>query len=173
MAPRITPDGTGKFRLRLPAAERQLLRALPDQAARLIDDADHHDAWRVFPVAYANDPAAEAEYRSLMRPELLRSHRRALEVMASSVAARTLQEEELQQWLEALEVLRLVLGTQLQVTEDLDDLPAPTPSDPRSAHLALYGYLSALQDEAVQALSGLLPDTTDDQSGDDLADWDS
>ena len=59
-------------------------------------------------------------------------------------------------WLGALESLRLVLGTQLDVTEesygplDLDD--------PEAARLALYHWLSWLQEEVVQALSASLPE---------------
>ena len=55
-----------------------------------------------------------------------------------------------------LESLRLVLGTRLDVTEamlahDLD------PADPRLPELELYGYLSWLQEQAVEALSAGLP----------------
>jgi len=53
-----------------------------------------------------------------------------------------------------VEVLRLVVGTQLEVTEDLVEVPA---ADPRAPHFAVYGYLSMLQDDIVTALGEDLP----------------
>jgi hypothetical protein len=47
--------------------------------------------------------------------------------------------------------LRLVLGTRLDVTEEMDfDLD---PSDPSAAELAVYAYLSWLQEQLVEALA--------------------
>ena len=50
-----------------------------------------------------------------------------------------------------LEVLRLMLGTSLDVSEDVDDVPE---SDPRSSQVAVYRYLSYLQEMVVEALAG-------------------
>jgi hypothetical protein len=161
---RFLPTDDGRFRLGLEPAERDLLRTLPQQVAQLLPDRADPDVARVFPTAYVEDKAAEAEYRSLMGPELLRAHQQALDTVAATVGDDTIDEEQLHQWLGGLEVLRLVLGTQLQITEETA-IPEPDPADPRSMHLALYGYLSALQDEAVQALSGLLPAVPDDDDG--------
>jgi len=65
--------------------------------------------------------------------------------------ATRLDEDELGSWLGAIESLRLVLGTQLDVTEEsygpLDR------ADPDAPRLALYHWLSWLQEEVVQALS--------------------
>ena len=52
-------------------------------------------------------------------------------------------------------MLRLVLGTQLDVSEDgtmVDD------TDPRAAQFTVYHYLSMLQEEIVDALAAALPD---------------
>ena len=55
-------------------------------------------------------------------------------------------------WLDALESLRLVLGTQLDVTEEIyaRDLD---PADPLAPALALYGYLSWLQEQLIDVVS--------------------
>ena len=52
----------------------------------------------------------------------------------------------------ALNDLRLVLGTRLDVQEDtfLEELP---PDDPRAPALAVYGYLSWTQEQLIAALS--------------------
>ena len=161
---RFLPTDDGRFRLGLESAERDLLRTLPQQVAQLLQDPTDPDVARVFPTAYVEDEAAEAEYRSLMGPELLQAHQQALDTMVATVGGDMIDEEQLHRWLGGLEVLRLVLGTQLQITEETE-LPEPDLADPRSMHLALYGYLTALQDEAVRALSGLLPEVSDDDDG--------
>jgi hypothetical protein len=60
--------------------------------------------------------------------------------------------EELECWLGALETLRLFLGTELDVSEEMYAVELD-PDDPDAPALALYGYLSWLQEQAVEALS--------------------
>jgi hypothetical protein len=74
----------------------------------------------------------------------------------ATVDENLIDEAQLNAWLGALESLRLVLGTQLDVNEDSYAFDLD-PSDPRTPAFALYGYLSWLQEQAVDALSaGLL-----------------
>jgi Domain of unknown function (DUF2017) len=155
-APNITRRGDGRFSLRLGRPERALLAALPGQLRDVLE-ADDPSLARLFPPAYPDDDDSDAEYRQLMRGELLRGKLAALAVVEETADAESLDESELTAWLGALESLRLVLGTQLDVTESMlvDELD---PDDPRSAALALYGYLSWLQEQAVEALSTSLPD---------------
>ena len=155
---RIRADRHGRFRLVLTEPERSLLSRLPTQAAALLADGDPSTT-RVFPVAYPADSAAEADFRRLMGSELLAAQQEALATMAATADRRTLDAEELDRWLSALEVLRLVLGTQLDVTEDHALVDA---DDPQAPAFALYHYLSALQDDAVEALSATLGEPTGD-----------
>ena len=80
----------------------------------------------------------------------------ALQVVEETAGADRLTGEELEAWLGALESLRLFLGTQLDVTEQTYEQELD-PSDPSAPALALYGYLSWLQEQAVEALSSSLP----------------
>jgi hypothetical protein len=148
---RIKRTRKGDFQLRLPAEERDLLRALPGQLLQLVgsDDPSLH---RLFPPAYAADPDREREYRRLMGDDLLERHRQALVVMEETIDAERLDEDQLVGWLGALNDLRLVLGTRLDVTEDMYD-EEMEPSDPRAPAFALYSYLGWLQEQAVAALS--------------------
>ena len=154
-ARRIRRDRAGGYRLRLPAEERALLRSLPAQLREVMktDDPDLH---RLFPTAYPDDPEADDEFRRLMRKELLEGKLAALRVVEETADAEHLDAAELEGWLGALESLRLYLGTQLDITDesyshDLD------PADPAAPMLALYGYLSWLQEEVVAALSASFP----------------
>ena len=90
-----------------------------------------------------------------MREELLEGKLEALRVVEETAGTDHLSGEQLEAWLGALESLRLFLGTQLDVREEIYER-AIDPDDPDAPALALYGYVSWLQEEAVEALSGSL-----------------
>jgi Domain of unknown function (DUF2017) len=149
---RIERTGDGEYVLRLPEEERALLRFLPDDLRSLLDAApDEPDLRRLFPPAY-EDAQDEAAYRELMGNELLEGRRQALRVLAETAQAERLTGEQAQAWLTALNDLRLVLGTRLGVTDD-SLLEGLTENHPRAPELALYAYLSWLQEQLVEALS--------------------
>jgi hypothetical protein len=151
---RIQRDRKGGYRLRLPAEERELLRSLQAQF-RAVLQTDDPSLRRVFPPAYVDDDKANDEYRRLMREELLEGKLEALRVVEETAGADRLSGEQLEAWLGALESIRLFLGTQLDVREEIYSSPID-PDDPEAPTLALYGYLSWLQEEAVEALSASL-----------------
>jgi hypothetical protein len=129
---------------------------LPEQLQELLDAApDDPRLRRLFPPAY-EDEADEAEYRGLMGDELAAKRRRALLVLEETVDHDRLSPDEAQAWLTALNDLRLVLGTRLDVGEDTL-LHGLDPSDPRAPEYALYGYLSWLQEQLVEAIGADLP----------------
>lgn len=146
-------DRQGRYHPRLSTEERQLLAGLPAQALALIEEEDPSTR-RLFPVAYPDDDRADREYRALTGESLRSRHRHALDILAEGAAADSLGEEELTEWMGALEVLRLVLGTQLDVGEDMEPID---PSDPLAPGFALYAWLSLLQEEVVEALAQALP----------------
>ena len=156
---RVSRNRRGGFEVRLPPEERTLLGSLPGQLERLLDSLNQAEERpealrRLFPVAYARDPDAEATYASIVGADLLDHHREALAVLAQTADATHLSDEEAEAWLAAINDLRLVVGTSLGVDEDPADI---APDDPRYADWVCYGYLSFLQDELVNALSATLP----------------
>ena len=143
----------GEFRLRLSRAERELLRELPAQLRILLEaDAEDPTLRRLFPPGYEDDPDGETEYRRLMRDELLDGRLEALRVLEETVDSDVLGDEEIQAWLVALNALRLVLGTRLDVPEDLSETDFD-PADPQAYELAVYAYLSWVQEQAVAAVA--------------------
>jgi len=152
---RIEREPSGVYRLRLPGDERDVLRNLAAQLRELLGTDDPSLA-RLFPPAYTDNEEAAEEFGRLVRGELLDGKLAALRVVEVTADADLLDEAQLNAWLGALESLRLVLGTQLDVNEDTYALDLD-PSDPRTPALALYGYLSWLQEQAVEALSAGLP----------------
>ena len=111
---RFARDRHGRFHPRLGAQERAVLGGLPPQVMEQLATEDPSTR-RLFPVAYPDDPAAEREYRALVGQSLADRHRQALDTLTELVDAETLTEGELEQWMGAVEVLRLVLGTKLDV----------------------------------------------------------
>lgn len=154
MSYRISRQRDGSYRLSLPDEEREILRDLPRQLRALLD-TDDPSLERLFPPAY-EDEEDDDEYGELVRGSLLDEKLAALKVVEDTVDATRLDDSQLNAWLSALESLRLVLGTQLEVNEEMAG-DAIDPRDPRAPMLALYGYLSWLQEEAVAALSAGLP----------------
>jgi hypothetical protein len=88
----------------------------------------------------------------MVRDDLMAERLAAIEVMERTIDSDALSEDELLAWLSAINNLRLVLGTRLDVQEDLSELDI-RPDDPRAESLALYAYLSILEEDAVAALS--------------------
>jgi len=147
----------GGFELRLPAEERELLRSLGPQMRVVLtrpDPAAEADPAleRLFPVAYPTDEDRQTEYRLLVQDELLSSHLAALAVLEETAGADRLDEDQLSAWMRAVNEVRLVLGTRLEITEEGDERPLD-PSDPRTPSFAVYDYLTYLQGEIIEALS--------------------
>jgi hypothetical protein len=143
----IERTSDGGVALRLAPGERALLVGLASELrAQLDGSTDDPSFRRLFPPAY-EDAEDERAYRDLAGDELLDGRRQALELLAATARADRLSAEEADAWLRALNDLRLVLGTRLDVQEGtlLDQ--------PQTPELAIYGYLSWLQEQLVTALS--------------------
>ena len=106
---------------------------------------------RLFPPAY-EDAQDERSYRELAGDDLLRGRLQALEVVARTAGGDRLSATEADAWLRALNDLRLALGTRLDVREDTF-VEGLAEDDPRAPALAVYGYLSWMQEQLVEALS--------------------
>jgi hypothetical protein len=156
---RIQRAATGRYNVRLPQVERELLVDLVEQLRDvLVSSTDDPNVRRLFPTAYHDDPDKDQEYQQLVRDELLERRLAALTVVEETADARELDEAGLTGWLTALNDLRLVLGTKLDVSEDDLDID---PDDPDAPAHAVYHYLGMLLGEAVDALEADLPPPTE------------
>lgn len=156
MGRRVKRTRRGDYELSLTPEERNLLRSLPGQLLELLESGPgDEDLRRLFPPAYPRpeDEGSEREYRNLMGDDLMDSHRHALQVMEATLDSTRLDQEQMSAWLNAINELRLVIGTRLDVSEDQRP---PDPEDPEAAGFALYGYLTWLQQQVIEALSGSL-----------------
>jgi len=109
---------------------------------------------RLLPDFHREDTGLSGGMRALHEPDLLAAKDGAAAVILETCPAHggriRLSEEQAQAWLTALNDVRLALGTVLKVTEDMpDELP---PDDPRTPHLAVYHWLTWVQESLIQAL---------------------
>ncbi len=145
--------------LHLPPEERQLLASLPSQLQGVLDatesSRDVPDSLkRLFPPAYVRDDKSQASFREATRSELTASHRAALAVLAGTADSGRLDEEQMAAWMTALNDLRLVLGTVLQVTDEA----VAADQGPQSSELVIYHYLTMLQSELIDVMERWLPE---------------
>jgi hypothetical protein len=141
----------GSYALRLDARERELMRQiLGDMRALLMLDAADERVRRLYPSAYADDAEKEREYRDLTHEELRSSRLANVDAVEASIDADVLSEEQLTAWMQAINSLRLVLGTLLEISDDDQELRFDR-DDPEARTQALYGYLGGLLDEIVDA----------------------
>lgn len=118
---------------------------------------------RLFPRAYLDptEDEAESEWQVAVHEDLVRQKSAAVGALVDSLdtgaAGRkgttqlTLEPEVVEQWVSALNDVRLALGVVLEVSEDEMRLE---PNDPRAPGLELYGWLTWLQGSLVEELLG-------------------
>jgi hypothetical protein len=147
--------GRNGYVLRIAPQERALVIRLLGELSELLNSpAEQPATARLFPVVHPDDAEREAEYQRLMRDELVTSRLAGIEsvikVLEGSAKKVTLSEEQLTSFMQAVNGVRLVLGTILDVSED-DDVVQIEDHVPE---YQLYAYLSWLLDSAVVAASG-------------------
>jgi hypothetical protein len=129
-----------------------VLRQLVPQFRELLENPDQPALWRLFPPAYSDAAHGDMqdEYRRLMQEDLVERHREEFDLVASTADAEHLSEEQLHAWARALNSVRLVLGTVLDIQEGDEG------RHPNSPEESLYQWLTFLQGEAIDALAGEL-----------------
>ena len=141
----------GRYVLALDERERELIRQLLGELRGLLAlDVDDPRVRRLYPAAYADDEDKEDEYRRLTQEELKQGRLANVDLIEGSLEAKALDAAQLTAWMQAVNALRLILGTILGITEDDQELPFD-PDDPDAQTQALYAYLGGLLDEIVDA----------------------
>jgi hypothetical protein len=151
-----------------PSAERDSddpIAALVAELDAPIPASDDPILGRLLPDAYRDDPGAAGEFRRLTDGDLRATKRAALQRILDDVAEAgglaaerdlrlDLDEAAASAWLQALTDVRLALGVRLDVREDsVADREGLVPGTPREAELAVYDWLTWLQDAIVRAVS--------------------
>jgi hypothetical protein len=160
---RVKRLGGSTYRVDLRPNERALMADLVAQLReQLLASTDHPSVRRLFPPAYPGDAERDAGYQVLTRDELLEHRLAALDAVESTLGGDVLDEAGMTAWMGTLNSLRLVLGTRLDVDEEL---PALDDDDPLTPAYAVYEYLGWLLWQVVDALSPDLPPPNPDARG--------
>ncbi len=141
-------------------SERDILGTLPHQIRGLLAENDP-DTYRLFPPAYMNDIVKQEEYRAYMAEELMQHHLADLDMLEQTSKRESLDENELMSWMRALNQVRLVLGTRLDIDEETD--VADISNDHPEVELyQLYFYLGWLLENCIDALEHTVENNTDE-----------
>ncbi|MDP9181975.1 MAG: DUF2017 domain-containing protein [Actinomycetota bacterium] len=171
----------GRVRADVDAVEAQVLAQLAEELLAIVEEPELGDdplatlvglapddvhppedpvMARLFPDAYRDDPAAAGDFRRYTDSDL-RTRKRA-----NATAVRRslpdgegrveLDRDQVDQWLECLNDLRLALGTSIGVSEDTDLLELDE-DDPAYQTLQVYGWLGWLQESLLSCVEPRKP----------------
>jgi hypothetical protein len=164
----------GGITISLEAAEREVLGQLFDQMRQLLHElnaqetsdpleamlgmngstqiSDDPALARLFPNGYSDDEHASADFRRFTEQDLRQQKIAALSDVRENLNDHenptTVSPQQAQSWLKAVNDLRLVLGTRMEITqESYFDFDSDEPE------VNLYNYLTYLQGTLIDALS--------------------
>lgn len=164
----------GKLTLKLDDAELGVLSQLFEQMAELLEHPESEAGAdplakmlnmsgstqisedpalaRLFPDGYSDDEHASADFRRFTEQDLRAQKLAALTTVRESldgwIGKSSITAQQAQDWLKAINDLRLVLGTRLEIADEVDtDFEANEPG------IHLYNYLTYLQGTLIDALT--------------------
>ncbi len=147
----IQRTGADTFRLELHPKIRRLLADLKDMTLSHIEEGSPASR-RIYPIAYQGSPEMEMDFEQLTRKPLAHHHRENLDLFGDSISKSVLSEAEALAWIGALNDMRLVLGTALDITEDQ---PLVDPSDPNYEGHVIYDLLTFLQGMFIEEIQNM------------------
>jgi hypothetical protein len=147
----IRPTRSGTYRVQVLGWQQSMLTNLVDQLRDLLLDGSSPLLRRLFPTAYPSDAEADAAYADLVGDQLLAAKLDALDAVEATIGGGEFTEEQLTGWMQAVNSLRLVLGTRLDVSEDLDPGDVAD-DDPDKALWVSYELLTQMLAIIVDAL---------------------
>ena len=164
----------GKITLKLDDAEQGVLSQLFEQMAELLNDSESETSSdplakmlnmsgstqisedpalaRLFPDGYSDDEHASADFRRFTEQDLRAQKIAALATVRAALdgwtGKSTVSAQQAQDWLKALNDLRLVLGTRLEISDEVE-----TDFDLDEPGMHLYNYLTYLQGTLIDSLT--------------------
>ncbi len=112
---------------------------------------------RLLPDAYSDDPEAAGEFRKYTESSLREAKKYFAQTLLETLPPKggrvKLSADQAQDWLRALNDVRLMVAVRLDVSEDFEEqLAGLDPQDPRIGGFEAYGWLGAIQESLVRAI---------------------
>lgn len=113
---------------------------------------------RLLPDAYRDNPEAAGEFRKYTESSLREAKKYFAQALLDTLPEHggrvKLTGDQARDWMRAINDVRLVYGVRLEVTEEFEEqLAALGPEDPKFADFEAYGWLGAVQESLVRALT--------------------
>ena len=143
----------GDLTVRLDENLRELIRKVTEELREvlLVDDTDQ--VARLYPTAYPDDDELDKDYQEMVQDQLLMDRLDGIDKLQGSLGDQTLSVEMADVWMNTINQARLVLGTQLDVSED--DGPIDE-DDPLVQNKVVYQLLSHILEDLTHARTRLL-----------------
>lgn len=147
----LEPNERGTFDLETFEWQRDMLGSLCASLRDLLLTGSSPMLRRLYPTAYPSDAEANDAYNELVHDQLLEQRLAALDTVESTMTRDELTVDELAQWMNAINAIRLVLGTRLDLSED-DDPGEIADDDPDRPLWVSYELLTQMLALIVDAL---------------------
>lgn len=138
----------GMIVVRLDETLRALLRQVTEELREvlLVEDADL--TRRLYPTAYPDDETLEGDYQAVVHDQLLMQRLDGIDQLQATVDDDSISIETADAWMNTINQVRLVLGTQLDVTEEHTEIAE---DDPMATNYVIYQVLSHVLEELTHA----------------------
>ena len=147
----LEPNERGTFDLETFEWQREMLGSLGASLRDLLLTGSSPMLRRLYPTAYPADAEANDAYNELVHDELLEPRLAALDTLEDTMTRDELTIDELSQWMNAINAIRLVLGTRLDLSED-DDPREIADDDPDRPLWLSYELLTQMLALIIDAL---------------------
>jgi len=147
----LTRDG--HIRVRLDDTMRALLRQASEELREVLLVDEPALTRRLYPTAYPDDEEFEDDYQELVHDQLLMQRLDGIDKLQASIDDEEISFEVADVWMNTINQLRLVLGTQLDVSEDQVEIDE---EDPLATSHVVYQVLSYVLEELTRVRLGSL-----------------
>lgn len=138
----------GEVLVRLDENVRALLHKVGEELREVLLVDDPELTRRLYPTAYPEDEELESDYQDIVHDQLLMQRLDGIDQLQATVNDEQITTEVADAWLSTINQIRLVLGTQLDVSEDDHDIDE---DDPNAHSMVVYHVLSHILGELTDA----------------------
>lgn len=143
----------GDVDVRLDETLRALLHQASEELREVLLVEDDEQTKRLYPTAYPDDEKLEEGYQAIVHDQLLMARLDGIDLLQRTIHETTISAEDADSWMNTVNQIRLVLGTQLDVGENEIDI---NEDDPLAPNHVVYQVLSHVLEELTHARISML-----------------